>query len=260
MQTVDKAFTLLKFFSITRPEIGLSELARLASFDKAATRRFLVALQNHQFIEQNPATKAYRLGTGFLSFARIREEMFPIQDIVEHSLARLTEITAETSHGSIISGDALSNVGVRLSERANRVHIHSSEILPLNATASGIAYLAFAPDMPTLMQQADLPAFTDNTITDPGDLLRCINKTKEDGYSVMRGSYEDDVTGIAVPIFSSNGFAMGALAVISPSSRINKEHTATICQALFAETREVTEALGGVLPAHYQRLINVADV
>lgn len=258
MQTVDKAFTLLKLFSITQPEIGLSELARLAKFDKAATRRFLVALQNHQFIEQNPDTKAYRLGTGFLSFARIREEMFPIQDIVQQSLGRLTQITSETSHGSIISGEVLTSVAIHLSERSNRVHINASEKLPLNATASGLAYLAFAPDMPLMMQAANLPSFTDKTITDPGQLMQSISEVKEKGYSVVRGGFEDDVTGIAVPIFSRHGFAMGALAVATPSSRMNDEHTQNICLALLTETAEVTKALGGMIPPRYQHLINVA--
>ena len=258
MQTVDKAFTLLKFFSITQPEIGLSELARLAKFDKAATRRFLVALQNHQFIEQNPETKAYRLGTGFLSFAKIREEMFPIQDIVRQSLERLTEATAETSHGSIISGDHLSSVGVRLSDRSNRVHIYASQELPMNATASGLAYLAFAADMPSTMLESSLPAFTDQTITDPDRLQQSINLVKGTGYSVMRGGFENDVTGIAVPIFASDGFAMGALAVATPSSRITDEHTARICDALFAETVEVSKALGGKIPPHYQQLTKAA--
>ena len=258
MQTVDKAFTLLKLFSITKPEIGLSELARLANFDKAATRRFLVALQNHQFIEQNPETKAYRLGTGFLSYANIREEMFPPKEIIQQSLERLTEITAETSHGSIVSGQSLASVGVRLSDRSNRVHIHSSEELPMNATASGFAYLAFAPDIPARMLEANLPAFTELTITDPERLQQSINLVKETGYSVVRGSFEDDVTGIAVPIFASDGFAIGALAVASPSSRINEEQTKIICDALFAETIEVSKALGGKIPPHYQQLTQAA--
>ena len=258
MQTVDKAFTLLKFFSITQSEIGLSELARLSKFDKAATRRFLVALQNHQFIEQNPDTKAYRLGTGFLSFAKIREEMFPIQDIVRQSLERLTEATAETSHGSIISGEQLSSVGVRLSDRSNRVHVYASQSLPMNATASGLAYLAFAHEIPSTMQQENLPSFTDKTITDAGRLQQSINKVKQDGYSLVCDGYEDDVTGIAVPIFSSDGFAVGALAVASPSSRINNEQEIKICTALFSETVEVTKALGGKIPSHYQQLIRAA--
>jgi len=147
---------------------------------------------------------------------------------------------------------------VRLSDRSNRVHIHNSEELPMNATASGFAYLAFAPDIPIRMRQENLPSFTELTITDPERLQQSINLVKKTGYSVVRGSFEDDVTGIAVPIFTSDGFAIGALAVASPSSRINEKHTAKICDALFAETIEVSKALGGKIPPHYQQLTQAA--
>ena len=37
MSTVDKALSLLRHFSLQRPELGLSELARLAEYDKTTT-------------------------------------------------------------------------------------------------------------------------------------------------------------------------------------------------------------------------------
>ncbi len=43
VQTVDKALGLLDYFSEQRSSIGLSEFARLAGYNKATTRRFLVA-------------------------------------------------------------------------------------------------------------------------------------------------------------------------------------------------------------------------
>ena len=78
MKTVDKAFSVLDQFSMENTEIGLSELSRLASLDKAATRRLLVALSKHGFIEQSADTRKYRLGHGFLRLARIREATVPI--------------------------------------------------------------------------------------------------------------------------------------------------------------------------------------
>jgi len=62
VKTVDKAMHLLNRFSIEQTEIGLSELARLADLDKAATRRLLVALAKHGYIEQSADTRKYRLG------------------------------------------------------------------------------------------------------------------------------------------------------------------------------------------------------
>ena len=78
MKTVDKAFSVLDQFSLTRTEIGLSELSRMAGLDKAATRRLLVAMSKHGFIEQSAETRKYRLGHGFLRLARIREATVPV--------------------------------------------------------------------------------------------------------------------------------------------------------------------------------------
>ena len=256
MQTVDKAFTLLKLFSTTQPEIGLSELARQSGFDKAATRRFLLALEKHQFIEQNLQTKAYRLGAGFLRYSQIREEMFPIQAVVKQSLERLTQLTRETCHGSMIIGDTLSTVGVCLSERSNRVHISAADELPLNATASGFAYMAFSGYFPSQNQLENLSVFTNKTLTEPDDLHKKIQDAKRLGYSMVQGHFEEDVTGVAVPIFSSDQTSIGALAVASPSSRMSQEHIELICGALFQETEAVSTHLGGQLPTNYQQLID----
>jgi len=256
MQTVDKAFKLLNLFSVTQPEIGLSEMARLSGFDKAATRRFLVALLKHNYVEQNAETKKYRLGTGFLRLAKIREQTFPIEAVLQAALERLTQVTHETSHAALISNDYLSTLGVVFPERATRVHLHASEPLPLHATASGLAFLAFAGEESPHTVPAVLKSFTTQTITDHTHLQSDVDKTSARGYSVVCNGYEDDVTGMAVPIFSASGAAMGTLAVATPSSRMNESLASLIRQALFTETVQVTKALGGQIPLYYQRLIS----
>jgi len=51
MSTVEKAISLLNLFE-EEPEWGLSDLARRSKFDKATTRRLLVALSNCGLIDQ----------------------------------------------------------------------------------------------------------------------------------------------------------------------------------------------------------------
>ena len=57
MSTVDKAISLLDLFSVETPEHGLTEIARRSGFDKATTRRLLVSLARHGFIEQDVGTR-----------------------------------------------------------------------------------------------------------------------------------------------------------------------------------------------------------
>ena len=255
MKTVDKAVKLLNLFSVSQPEIGLSELARMANYDKAATRRFLVALQNHQFIEQNPETKAYRLGIGFLHLAKVREASMPLESIIQPALVRLMEQTNETAHGSVMVNGQLSSIGVSFPHRGNRAHLELGEILPLHATASGIVFQAFSSEAALSEIPKDFSVYTDETTTDPESLKQIIADTKKRGYAIGGGSYCNEVTGMATSYFGSNGEPIGSIAVATPTSRLTDELHQTICNALFAESQHITQTIGGQIPSSYQPFI-----
>lgn len=251
MKTVDKAMKLLNLFSVSQPEIGLSELARMAEFDKAATRRFLVALQNHQFIEQNPDTKAYRLGIGFIHLAKVREATIPLEKIIQPSLQRLMQRTSETAHATLMTNGNLSTIDISFPSRGNRAHLELGEILPLHATASGIVFLSFS-DSPTETLSENLSAYTSETPTDPEALKRLITETRRRGYSIADNLYCDEVTGMSVPYFGPDGNPMGTIAVATPTPRFTDKAHEAIKLALFAECKLITRALGGQIPKAYQ--------
>jgi len=256
MQTVDKAIKLLSFFRPAEPEIGLSELARLAGYDKAATRRFLVALQKHAFIEQNPANRKYRLGPAFLHFAQVREATLPLASVIAPLLDALTEKTGETSHASHYSATsseaALIPIGVSESTRATRVHMDPSEVLPLHATASGLVVLAFGPEARVdAAVEGGLEAYTTHTITSAKKLRAAVAETRHAGYAVAGQSFEDEVTGIAMPFFDGSGSAVGALAVATPSSRMTDTLKALILTELRDAVLTATRGIGGVPDPHF---------
>ncbi len=255
MQTVDKAMKLLNLFSIKQPEIGLSELSRMAQFDKAATRRLLVALQNHNFVEQDLQTKRYRLGSGFLRLAKIREATLPITSLVQPVLDRISGKIRETSHAALFSDQHLSTLAVSFPDRANRVHLDIAESLPLHATASGIVFMAYCdPQIPTTLPKT-LDRYTANTITDHEMLNNRIKQAESLGYGVSENGYEDEVTGIAVPVFATDGYAFATLAIATPTSRMTGDLAQKIRETLFAASVSVTRTLGGDIPGKYKSLV-----
>ncbi|WP_170760783.1 helix-turn-helix domain-containing protein [Ruegeria lacuscaerulensis] len=50
---------MLHYFSNARPEIGLSQFARLSGLNKATALCHLRALEEYGLIEQNPMTNSY---------------------------------------------------------------------------------------------------------------------------------------------------------------------------------------------------------
>ena len=112
MGTVGKAISLLELFTVAEPELGLTDLARRSGFDKATTRRLLVALTSRGFIEQDAATRHYRLGAGLSRLARIREARFPFLQTAVPLVRDLASATAETVHLSEFGTDRLVTVHV----------------------------------------------------------------------------------------------------------------------------------------------------
>lgn len=246
---------LLNIFSIQQPEIGLSELARLSGFDKAATRRFLVALQKHDFIDQDSETRKYRLGNGFLHLAKIREATFSIEDIIRTSIEKLTLITGETSHATLISNKQLKTMCISFPSRSTRVHLEHGEIMPLHATSSGLTYMAYCKEPIKALLPSILTTYTDQTLISIDAIEAELEKIVINGFGAYSNGYENDVVGIAVPIFSAKEDAIGTLAVATPASRITEELKLRIQQTLFTETTAITKKLGGKIPLSYQRII-----
>jgi DNA-binding IclR family transcriptional regulator len=244
MSTVEKALGLLGFFTEKRSSIGLTEFATLARHDKATTRRLLLSLSRAGFVEQDRQTRAYRLGAAVVRLARVREATFPIQAAVEGPLRELAAATGETAHFSLAAGQDLATLGLVESTRANCVRLERGEALPMHATASGIAYLAFAPPEALAAVQDELPAFTSKTVTSKRALLTRVDKTRSDGWTVSRDGFEEGVFGLAAPVFGADGFACGAIAVAAPVSRATAEAQRRIRIAVVRAAAEISRGLG----------------
>lgn len=245
VSTVDKALELLNLFSERDPEIGLSEIARRSGYDKATTRRLLVSMERQGVVEQDSGSRKYRLGPALIRLARVREATHPLESVVRDVLDRVVAETSETAHFSLFAGGALATVGMKESPRANRVSLERGERLPLHATASGLAFLAFGPRVQVNRALGrELRAHTDRTVTDTDALLEMIEAVKLSGIAVSNQGYESDVFGMAAPVFGSSGFAEGAVAVATPTSRIDAKVESINRDALREAAIDLTRALG----------------
>lgn len=250
MSTVEKAISLLEMFTAREPEIGLSDLARKAGFDKATTRRLLVALTKHGLVEQDFDSRRYRLGAGLSRLARIRDTHFPFLQVALPAMRALAAETGETVHLSEYAAGSLLTVHVELSARANRVNVDVGQTLPLHATASGIALLAFArPEVAGRLTQSSLEAFTAHTVTDHDRLTAAVRQAASRGYSRSAQGYEDGVHSVAAPILGAEGFAIGTIAVAAPVSRIDDEAAAAHGEAVMRAANSVSTQLNGESPA-----------
>lgn len=254
--TVVKALMLLEHFSEDEPELGLSELARRSGVDKAAVHRMLGAMAETGLVEQQGDSRLYRLGAGVLRLARVRETAFPISSIVQPVLDSLSTETGETAHASLISGRALANIATCESKKGSRVSLIAGEVLPYHSTASGLAVLAFGDD--TLLKRvlsSSLEAKTRFTVTEVSELEARVNVARGKGFSESDQTNEEDVHGIAAPVFDRTATACGAVSVSTPSHRMTDSQRDLTIGAILRAGAAITEGLGGQRPRSYTDLI-----
>lgn len=252
--TVDKALSLLVHFDESRAEIGLSDLARLSGANKSAVLRMVNALVRHGLIEQRPASKKYRLGAACIRLAHLRERATPTEQVLRPIVDQLATESQETTHCSLLFGERLVISLVAESPQINRVHMALGLSLPLAATASGLAVLAYSSDpmVVTAQTSADLPAFTHETLTDP-ELVRAeIAKARQRGYSSSKGYFEAQVHSVAAPIFGLNGAVFGTLAIACPAHRMTPQKEEHHGNLVKQAATQATQSMGAVVPVKYR--------
>ena len=247
MGTVDKALSLLRFFSPQVPELGLSDLARRAGFDKATTLRSLTALERNGFVEQDVTSRKYRIGLSPFHLAQIREQSFPIESIIVSHLGVLTESIGETAHGTVRAGQDPVTVAISYPNRALFVHVDPSSPLPWHATASGIAIGAHQTEdvQNELLDRIDFTPFTQSTPTSKEEVRKAWHACRATGLSRALLTFENDVVGTAAPIFGQSGTAIGSIAIASVSLRITPELQEKIDTSLRHAAQAITNEIGG---------------
>lgn len=252
MSSAAKTLDLLSHFSTLRPEIGLSQMCRIAGRDKATTYRHLQALEAAGFVEQNPLTKLYRLGPALLQLAQIREATVPRKDSAQVVLQRLAVATGETAHVSVLSGKVLYSLASCESPRHSTRAIIDINSFPLHATASGLCTLAFGPEALFDLAAKGLERFTQTTPTSRATLADLVTQARQSGFGLGAQSYEAEIHGVATPLFDQTGGFAGAVAVACVASRFGPDLHRTITSELARASRDITQAWGGRVPSHIE--------
>lgn len=246
MKTVDKAMTLLRQFSLDRLEIGLSEMSRLTGEDKAVTRRLLVSLASHGFVEQNPETRRYHLGHGFLALARLREATVPMIRATQIVAEWLSARTSETVHVGIAGRTGMATVAYKLPPRGNVINLRPAESYPFHASASGLAFLsACTPATRDRLLDLNRDRLTRYTVVEREALLALIASSRQAGHACARNTVEIGVSSVAMAFFVDGGDPEGTISIAVPDANLTEAREKELVAHLRVAVEKLELALTG---------------
>ncbi|MEL6642087.1 MAG: IclR family transcriptional regulator [Pseudomonadota bacterium] len=208
--------------------------------------RHLTELNENGFLEQDPDTRAYRLGPAVLRLSGLREALYPTRKILQPLVTDLSEAVGELAHASLLQNEAMSPLVHADPQRHGvQVHFDIAEMLPLHATSSGIAALAFCPDaMRERVLAGPMVRHTAQTVAEPRLLRHLIAQTRSYGLCTLSDAFEDGVSSVGAPLFGQGNRVVGAIAVAVPTTRISREKRQEMAVAVRHSAGRASIALG----------------
>jgi DNA-binding IclR family transcriptional regulator len=244
IESVDNALRLLLMFR-DRGEIRLSEAREALGVAQSTAHRLMAMLAYHDFVRQDPGSRAYRAGPALIDVGLCVVRSMDIRAIARPFLEDLMRQVGETVHLATLEGPGARFLDAVESEQALRVVGRTGRVLPAHATSIGKAMLAALPDeeIDRIYPAEILPALTTRTITTRSDLHAELQRVRKRGYASNAGESEDGVSSIGVAVVNSTGRPVAAVSVAAPVSRMSGSLARQVAIPLAETARRISAGL-----------------
>jgi len=246
-RTVAKALDVLLCFSHSEPELSLTDISERLGIHKSTMHRLLGTLEAKRFVQRDPETGRYRLGTRLLELAFLVMEHNDLQQRARPHLYRLLEECQETVDLSVLDGNSVVYLEVIESPHRVKLAARPGQRLPVHSTASGKALLAFVPpyELERLLP-AELTRYTESTLATREALIRDLEAARQQGFAVSFQEHEAGINAVAAPVLDMRGYPIAAVAVAGPAFRLTPERIKEIAPSVKATAEAIARDVGAV--------------
>jgi IclR family acetate operon transcriptional repressor len=236
LSSVRNAARLLKEFSRTDRELGVTQLARRLGLATSTSHRLLATLCDEGLLERGQALGTYRLG---LKMYELGVTVFPNLDL--HDAARPVLASLRQSTGETVQMGVLDHLEVVYIERLEspqtlRMFSQAGHRLPAHATSTGKVLLGCLP--PEVLRQRLLDwqpvRITQHTIVEKSALVEELRRVAERGWAQNLEEGAHGAASVAAPVRDEDGQVMAAVSVVGPISRARQalpRHRAAVVEA-----------------------------
>lgn len=245
IQSVDRALSILEFFTQENPEAGVSDIARGLGLNKSTTFGLLCTLERRGYAEQNPENGKYRLGLKTLDLSAAKLEGFDIARIAHPILVALVASLGETVHLAVYDRGEVIYIDKVESDNTLRIASFVGKRNPAYCTGVGKCLLAFQPkEEIERVLAAGLKSRTSSTISDPKRLRDELGRVRERGQACDNEEFVEGLVCSAAPVRNFRGEVCAAVSLSAPTIRASGDRFLVFEKAVFDAARRISEALG----------------
>ncbi len=243
VRSVKRAATILRILgAFGKKGASVTKVAAASGLHKATAHRILCALVDEGFLEQESASRNYRLGAEISTLGAAMGHDFDIKALAQASLDRLCRITRDTIYLGVRTyyyGLCLDMREGNSSNKALRLRVF--DIWPLGIGAFSMALLAVLPDdeVDAVIKRNSRLLWGQQEIT-PAVLRQHVELTRRRGFASTSNIGHSGLGSVAVPIFDAHRRPIASLCVTATIERMNEERQVWLVDRLWHESTLIT--------------------
>lgn len=262
IRAVERAIAILKAFSTSAPELGVTDIARRLDIHKSTVHRLLTTLERQGVVVQNPGTGRYSLGFLLVELGALAISGMEVRQIARPHLEEMHRACGETVHLAILDEGEVVYIDKIESMRRVRMYSQVGRRAPAHCTGLGKVLLAALPPamLDQMIQRRGLRRYTESTITSPGDLRDHLAVIRQRGYAIDSGEHEELIRCAAAAVRDRTGQVIAAVSIATVGVEVKsprfKEYVDLVvrCADSISEAigyRRAQPAIGGVADANW---------
>jgi IclR family KDG regulon transcriptional repressor len=225
-QSLAHGLGILLLYDDSTSFLTVAEISRRLGYSQSKSYRLVRTLIKYGLIQENDTKAQYSLGLNAFRIGLLARQQFNIAALARPFMEELSSLTNETILLTAVNGTK----GICL-ERIDSAHpIRYSSFgrggsFALHCGAASKILMAYLPEekWDQIIRTEGLRRFTQNTITSEVKLKDHLREIRRKGYAYSDQEVDQDVIGVAAPIFDGIGELVAGLCIVGPVYRIKRK-------------------------------------
>ena len=226
----------------------LSELAAAAHLPLSKAHRYLRALVDSAFVEQDVATGNYRLGSEALALGLAALAGIDLVALATPLIVDLSALVNETIVLSIWANHGATVIHVKEPPRRVTVVTRIGSVLPLLSSATGLVFAAYLPaeEIEALKSaEIDAMAHARGAAKQAAAVLaKRLREVRANGVAAVQSLFFPGIDAIAAPAFAASGRVAAVITVLGPTTSFDASTDGRIARAVTSTAALLSSRLG----------------
>ena len=247
VQSAEVGVGILKALAELAPATSLSKLAEHVAMPASKVHRYLQALVDSGFAEQDPVTHHYRLGRSALQVGLAALSQLDVLKTSAPELIALRDELNETCFLAVWGNKGPTVVYVEQSLGAVTLVTQIGSVLPLLSSSTGRVFDAFLPSAETAaLRDAESAHLEAKQLK---EIDRHLNDVRSTGVYLIHGLLMEGVNAVSSPVFAMGNKLAGVITVVGSASVFTDERQAEAARNVRDTAQIISERMGGEIPA-----------